>query len=97
MESDLVQLIQNNIGKTYQNNSFNSFDKCDCLTKLQMMNNCLSSSDLYFRFKKSICYYNQEFKNNKQITCGHKWYTIDATKLIEDIYLNWSDLDDNHK
>jgi|LauGreDrversion4_2_1035121.scaffolds.fasta_scaffold127191_2 hypothetical protein len=97
MEQDFIQLIKNNISSTYQNNIFTSNDNCNCLNKLQLMTNCLSSSDEYFRFKKSISYYNQNFKNEKKISCNHKWNIIDATKLIEDIYLNWSDEDDNHK
>ena len=91
MESDFIQLIKDTIGKTYQINNFHSDDTCNCLNKLHMMNSCLSSSDSYFKFKKSIYYYNLEFKNHKNTNCGHQWYTIDATKLIEDIYLNWSD------
>jgi len=88
MESDFIQLIKDNIGKTYQNNSFNSFDNCNCLKKLQLMSNCLSSSDQYFAFKKSLTYYNQEFRYNKKPICNHIWNTIDATKLIEGIYNN---------
>jgi len=91
METDFVQLIKDNIRKTYQNNNFDSFDKCDCLKKIKLMNNSLSCSDQYFTFKKSLAYYNQEFTHDKKLMCGHIWNTIDATKLIKDIYLNWSD------
>ncbi len=96
MELEFIQLIKNNISSTYQNNIFTSCDNCNCLNKLQLMTNCLSSSDEYFRFKKSLSFYNQEFKNVKKLKCNHKWVTIDATKLIEDIYSSLYDEDDNH-
>ena len=91
MESDFVQLIKNNITYTHQNNNFNSDDKCNCLEKIQCMNNYFSSSDPYLRFKKSLSFYIQEFKYNKKNNCVHKWNTVDGTKLIEDIYLNYND------
>ncbi len=97
MELDFIQLVKDNISSTYQNNIFNSHDNCNCLNKLQLMTNCLSSSDEYFKFKKSIYYYNQEFKNEKNLQCNHKWVTTNATKLIENIYSSWSEEDDSHK